>query len=60
VRAKLESACRAATDTTIYKARAQAANSPLVYRNGNDFRAFAKTEFEKHKKIVVENGLQDR
>ena len=60
VRGKLEAACRAATDTTLYKARAQAANSPLVYRNGTDFRAFAMAEFEKHKKIVIENGLQDR
>jgi len=60
VRTKLESACRSATDSTAYKARAQAANSPLVYRDSAAFRRFALAEFEKHKKIVVENDLQDR
>jgi tripartite-type tricarboxylate transporter receptor subunit TctC len=57
---KLEAACKTATDTTIYRARAQAANSPLVYRDGAAFRAFARAEFDKHRKIVIENGLQDR
>lgn len=60
VRGKLEAACRTATDTTTYKARAQAANSPLAYRDGEAFRRFAMAEFEKHKKIVIENNLQDR
>ena len=56
VRSKLEAGCRSATDKT----RAQGANSPLAYKDGDTFRRFALAEFEKHKKIVIENGLQDR
>ena len=60
VRAKLEAACARATATTLYKARAQAANSPLVYRKSEDFKRFALAEFDKFKKLVAENGLQER
>jgi tripartite-type tricarboxylate transporter receptor subunit TctC len=60
VRAKLESACARATASTLYKARAQAANSPLVYRDSAAWRRFALAEFENFKKLVVENGLQER
>lgn len=60
LRSRLEAACKAATDTTLYKARAQAANSPLVWRNGEAFRRFALDEFEKHRRIVVDNGLRER
>jgi tripartite-type tricarboxylate transporter receptor subunit TctC len=60
VRTKLESACERATETTLYKARAQAANSPLAYRRGEDFKRFALAEFDKFKKLVAENGLQER
>ena len=60
VRAKLEAACERATATTLYKARAQAANSPLAYRNSTEFMRFALAEFDKFKKLVAENGLQER
>ena len=60
VRVKLEAACERATATTLYKARAQAANSPLAYRDSAGFKRFALAEFEKFKKLVVENGLQER
>jgi tripartite-type tricarboxylate transporter receptor subunit TctC len=60
VRGKIEAACQRATATTLYKARAQAANSPLVWRGGPEFKRFAQTEFDKFKKLVVENGLQER
>jgi tripartite-type tricarboxylate transporter receptor subunit TctC len=60
VRDKLERACAAATATTLYKARAQAANSPLAYRDGAAFRRFALAEHERFKKLVVANGLQER
>ena len=60
VRVKLEAACERATATTLYKARAQAANSPLAYRKSEDFKRFALAEFDKFKKLVAENGLQDR
>jgi tripartite-type tricarboxylate transporter receptor subunit TctC len=60
VRSKLESACERATATTLYKARAQAANSPLAWRNSEGFKRFALTEFDKFRKLVAENGLQER
>jgi tripartite-type tricarboxylate transporter receptor subunit TctC len=60
VRSKLEAACERATATTLYRARAQAANSPLVYRKSDDFKRFALAEFDKFRKLVAENGLQER
>ncbi len=60
VRAKLERACEVATASTLYKARAQAANSPLVYRDGAAFKRFALAEYEKFKRLVAANGLQER
>jgi tripartite-type tricarboxylate transporter receptor subunit TctC len=60
VRAKLETACRKATETTLYKARAQAANSPLVWRDGEGFRRFALAEAAKLKQVVIANGLVER
>jgi tripartite-type tricarboxylate transporter receptor subunit TctC len=60
VRNKLERACAAATATTLYKARAQAANSPLAYRDGAALRRFALAEHERFKQLVVANGLQER
>ena len=60
VRDKLELACRKATATTLYKARAQAANSPLVWRDGEAFRRFALAEAVKLKQVVIANGLVER
>jgi tripartite-type tricarboxylate transporter receptor subunit TctC len=60
VRVKLETACRKATETTLYKARAQAANSPLVWRDGEAFRRFALAEAAKLRQVVVANGLVER
>jgi len=60
VRTKLEAACERATATTLYKARAQAANSPLAWRGSADFKRFGLAEFDKFKKLVAENGLQER
>jgi tripartite-type tricarboxylate transporter receptor subunit TctC len=60
IRNQLERACQAATDSTLYKARAQAANSPLVWRDGEAFRRFALQEFVNMKKVVAENGLIER
>lgn len=60
VRGKLAAACQRATATTLYKARAQAANSPLVWRTGEDFKRFSLAEFENFKKLVALNGLQER
>ena len=60
VRGKLEAACQRATATTLYKARAQAANSPLVWRTGEDFKRFSLAEYENFKKLVALNGLQER
>jgi len=60
VRGKLETACRRATETTLYKARAQAANSPLVWRDATAFRGFALSEFAKLRQVVIDAGLQER
>ena len=60
VRSKIETACKAATESTRYKARAQAANSPLVYRSGATFQAFAMAEFDQFKRIVKDNQLEER
>ncbi len=60
IRAKLETACKAATSTTIYKARAQAAYTPLVYRSGDQFKSFALAEHEKFKQVVKDNNLFEK
>jgi len=60
VRAQLEAACKAATGTTLYKARAQAANNPLVYRSAVQFRDFALTEFEQFRRVIREYKLEDK
>ena len=60
VRQKLEAACQAATATTIYKARAQAAFTPLAYRSGSEFRGFAVAEFERFKGMVKEHNLYEK
>jgi tripartite-type tricarboxylate transporter receptor subunit TctC len=60
IRAKLETACKTATSTTIYKARAQAAYTPLAYRTGDQFRSFALAEHDKFKQVVKRHNLQER
>jgi tripartite-type tricarboxylate transporter receptor subunit TctC len=60
VRASLEAACKAATGTTIYKARAQAAYTPLAYRTGEQFRSFALAEHEKFKQVVKQHNLMEK
>ena len=60
VRSKLEAACKAATATATYADRANKANSPLVWRTGEEFRRFASDEFERYRKVVAENGLQEK
>ena len=60
VKAKLEAACTAAVETTVYKARAQASNNPLVWRTGDACRTFAMAEHEKFKVVVVTHNLYER
>lgn len=60
VRARLEAACAKATATTLYKARAQAAHNPLVFRNAEQFRRFALAEHEKFARAVKENQLEEK
>jgi len=60
VRARLEAACTKATATTLYKARAQAAHNPLVFRNGEQFRRFALAEHEKFARAVKDNQLEEK
>ncbi len=60
IRAKLETACKAATSTTIYRARAQAAFTPLAYRTGDQFKSFALAEHDKFKQVVKQHNLQEK
>ena len=60
VRSKLEAACKAATATTVYKARAQAANNPLVWRSASEFKSFALAEHEKFKQVVKLHNLYEK
>ena len=60
MRNKLEDACKTATASASYKARALSANNPLVYRTGADFKAFALTEHEKFKAVVKTHGLMEK
>ena len=60
IRSKLEAACKAATATTIYKARAQVAFTPLAYRTGDQFKSFALAEHEKFKQVVKQHNLQEK
>jgi tripartite-type tricarboxylate transporter receptor subunit TctC len=60
VRSKLEAACEKVASTTLYKARAQVAHNPLVYRNGEQFRRFALAEHEKFARAVRANQLDEK
>lgn len=59
IRAKLEAACAKATSTTQYKAGADLANNPLVFRDSDDFRKFVYAERDKLSRIVKENHLEE-
>lgn len=60
IRNKLETACQAATSATVYKARAQAANNPLFWRTGEQFKVFALAEQEKFKQVVKAHQLFEK
>ena len=60
LRQKLETACQKAVNSTAYKARAQAANNPLVWRTGEQFKAFAFAEHERFKRVVAQHNLSEK
>lgn len=60
IRSRLEAACKASTATANYTDRATKANSPLVWRTGEEFRRFAMDEFARFKKVVAESGLEEK
>ena len=60
VRLKLETACAKVVQTADYKARAQTAKNPLVYRGSEAFKSFALAEGEKFSKIVKDNKLEQK
>ena len=60
VRNKLEAACKTAVNSTAYKARAQAANNPLEWRTGEQFKAFALAEHERFKRVVAQHNLIEK
>lgn len=60
IKQKLEAACKSAVETTVYKARAQASNNPLVWRDSVAFKIFAMAEHEKFKAVVKTHNLYER
>jgi tripartite-type tricarboxylate transporter receptor subunit TctC len=60
IKQKLESACKTAVNSTVYKARAQAANNPLVWRTGEQFKTFALAEHERFKRVVKLHNLIEK
>jgi tripartite-type tricarboxylate transporter receptor subunit TctC len=60
VRSKLESACEKAVNSPAYKARAQAQNNPLAWRDGAAFRSFVLAEHERYGRTLRENQLDDK
>jgi tripartite-type tricarboxylate transporter receptor subunit TctC len=59
IHSKLEAACAKVTSTEQYKAAAELANNPLVFRSSEDFRKFVFAERDKMSRIVKENHLEE-
>lgn len=59
-RSKLAAACVKATASDAYKAGATRLNSPLVYRDGATFAAFAESEAKAYAVAVREFGLEEK
>jgi tripartite-type tricarboxylate transporter receptor subunit TctC len=60
VRDSLEQACKTATASAAYKARAATANNPLVWRTGAEFKAFSLSEHDKFKQLVKQHNLFEK
>lgn len=60
IRQKIETACKTATATTLYKARAQAAFTPLVWRDSVGFLTLAQAEYAQFKLAVKEHNLFEK
>lgn len=60
VKAKLEAACDKAVNSTNYKARAQAQNNPLAWRDSQSFRTFVAAEHERYGRTLRENQLDEK
>ncbi|MEI2415336.1 tripartite tricarboxylate transporter substrate binding protein [Orrella sp. JC864] len=57
VRAKLEQACRDATHTEAYQRRAAQINTPLAYRDGQQYGRFVREEMQRYSRLIQETGL---
>ena len=57
VRAKLEAACKTATHTEAYQRRAKELNTPLAYRDGQQYGQFVREEMQRYSKLIKETGL---
>ncbi len=60
VRNRLQTACAKATASDAYKTGATRLNSPLVYRDGAAFAAFAASEAKLYAAAVREFGLEEK
>ena len=47
-------------ECSLQMVRTQAANSPLVWRTGEQFRAFALAEHERFERVVAQHNLSEK
>jgi tripartite-type tricarboxylate transporter receptor subunit TctC len=60
VRQKLEAACEKAAHSDAYKQKAEQVNTPLVYRNGQDYAAFVQAEQARYTQLIKTLGLAEK
>ncbi|HVR51777.1 MAG TPA: tripartite tricarboxylate transporter substrate binding protein [Pseudorhodoferax sp.] len=60
VRQKLEAACDKAAHSAAYQQKAEQVNTPLVYRNSQDYGAFVKAEQARYTQLIKTLGLAEK
>lgn len=60
VRQKLEAACDKAAHSDAYRQKAEQVNTPLVYRNSQDYAAFVQAEQARYTHLIKNLGLADK
>lgn len=60
VRQKLEAACDKAAHSEAYRSKAEQVNTPLVYRNSQDYAAFVQAEQARYTQLIKTLGLADK
>lgn len=60
IRAKLEQACEQAAHSAFYQDKAQQVNTPLVWRNGQEYEAFVNQEKQRYTHLIETLNLADK